>query len=201
MEVVTIFEFLAHCGDVDDFFLWFGKVRSTENTIEGDHGKSFASAACKPRQPPYLHPGSPLLVLLGVLVRWDGFSKKTMEKRSQRRVKWWLLRPCFCDLTPHCFVICDRRDRGVDSVLYAVLHASKHGRRGEMLHFSIPSINQSGSFGSILLALATPSTMVPTMPKAIFTFGYTLWMPLTVPLGFAPVCYLYKSQLYWSKKL
>ena len=61
MEVVTIFDFLPHCGDVDDiFFLWFGEVRSTENTIEGDHGKSFASAACKPRQPPYLHPGSPL---------------------------------------------------------------------------------------------------------------------------------------------
>ena len=50
------------------FFGWFGEVRSTENTIEGDHGKSFASAACKPRQPPYLHPGIPLLVLLGVLV-------------------------------------------------------------------------------------------------------------------------------------
>ena len=49
--------------------LWFGEVRSMENTIEGDHDKSFASAACKPRQPPYLHPGSPLLVLLGVLVR------------------------------------------------------------------------------------------------------------------------------------
>ena len=30
---------------------------------------------------------------------------------------------------PHCFVICDRRDRGVDSVLYTVLHASKHGRK------------------------------------------------------------------------
>ena len=59
MEVVIIFEFLAHCGDVD-VFLWFGEVRSTENTIEGDHGKSFASAACKPRRPPYLHPGSPL---------------------------------------------------------------------------------------------------------------------------------------------
>ena len=70
------------------------------------------------------------------------------------------------------------------------------GERGETLHFSIPSINQSGSFGSIFLALATPSTMVPMMPKAIFTFGYTLWMPLTVPLGFAPMCYLYKSQLY-----
>ena len=42
------------------FFWWFGEVRSTENTIEGDHGKSSASAACKPRQPPYLHLGSPL---------------------------------------------------------------------------------------------------------------------------------------------
>ena len=100
-----------------------------------------------------------------------------------------------CDLTPHCFVICDRRDRGVDSVLYTV-HASKHGRKRRDVAFSIPSINQSGSFGSILLSLATPSTMVHTRPKAIFTFGYTLWMPLTVPLGFAPVCYLYKSQLY-----
>ena len=106
-----------------------------------------------------------------------------------------------CDLTPHCFVICDRRGRGVDSVLYTVLllHASKHGRKMRDVAFFYSfnqSINQSGSFGSIFLALATPSTMVPTMPKAIFTFGYTLWMPLTVPLGFAPVCYVYKSQLY-----
>ena len=157
MEVVTIFDFLTHCGDVDDiFFGWFGEVRSTENTIEGDHGKSFASAACKPRQPPYLHPGSPLLVLLGVLVRWDGFSKKTMEKRSQRRVKWWLLRPCFCDLTPHCFVICDRRDRGVDSVLYTVLllHASKHGRKRRDVAFFYSfnqSINQGASVPSFWL--------------------------------------------------
>ena len=33
-----------------------------------------------------------------------------------------------CDLTPHCFAICDRRDRGVDSVLYTV-HVSKHRRK------------------------------------------------------------------------
>ena len=34
--------------------------------------KAFTSAASKPRQPPYLRPGSPLLVLLGVTneVRW-----------------------------------------------------------------------------------------------------------------------------------
>ena len=78
MEVVTIFDFLPHCGDVDDiFFWWFGKVRSTENTIEGDHGKSFASAACKPRQPPYLHPGSPL-------------NQRTSTTRSTSAVRWFL---------------------------------------------------------------------------------------------------------------
>ena len=99
-----------------------------------------------------------------------------------------------CDLTPHCFVICDRRGRGVDSVLY-IVHASKNGRKRRDVAFFY-SFNQSGSFGSIVLTLATPSTMVPTMPKAIFIFGHTLWMPLTVPLGFAPVCYLYKYQLY-----
>ena len=73
-----------------------------------------------------------------------------------------------CDLTPHCFVICDRRDRGVDSVLYTILHASKHGERGETLHFSIPSINQSGSFSSIFLALVALSTMVPIDAKSYF---------------------------------
>ena len=38
------------------------------------------------------------------------------------------------DLTPHCFVICDRRDRGVDSVLYTV-HASKHGTKRRYVAF------------------------------------------------------------------
>ena len=42
------------------------------------------------------------------------------------------------------------------------------GERGETLHFSIPSINQSGSFGSIFLALAAPSTMVPIHAKSYF---------------------------------
>ena len=42
------------------------------------------------------------------------------------------------------------------------------GERGETLHFSIPSINQSGSFGSIFLALAAPSTMVPIDAKSYF---------------------------------
>ena len=124
MEVVTIFYFLPHCvTSTISRMVWFGKVRSMENAIGGDHGKSFASAACKSRQPPYLHPGSPLNQKthkctsttstqkrrMSRLVRWDGFLKKTMEKRSQRRVKWWLLRPCYCDLMPHCFVICDKK--------------------------------------------------------------------------------------------
>ena len=46
-----------------------------------------------------------------------------------------------CDLTPHCFVICDRRDRGVDSMLYTV-HASKHGRKRRDIAFFY-SFNQS----------------------------------------------------------
>ena len=100
-----------------------------------------------------------------------------------------------CDLTPHCFVICDRRDRGVDSVLYTVLHASKHGRKRRDVAFFY-SFNQSiRELRFQLFGLATPSTMDPTVPKAIFTFGYTLWMPLTVPLGFAHVCYLCKISI------
>ena len=73
------------------------------------------------------------------------------------------------------------------------------GERGDTLYFSIPSINQSGSFGSIFLALATPSTMVLTMPKAIFTFGYTLWMPLIVPLVLL-LCALYTNLNYIDLK-
>ena len=46
-----------------------------------------------------------------------------------------------CDLMPHCFVICDRRDRGVDSMLYTV-HASKHGRKRRDVAFFY-SFNQS----------------------------------------------------------
>ena len=126
-------------------------------------------------------------------MRW--FLEKDDGEAESVKSEMMVASSMLCDLTPHCFVICDRRERGVDSMLYTV-HASKHGRKRRDVAFSIPSINQPGSFSSILLALATPCTMVPTMPKAIFTFGYTLWMPLTIPLGFSPVCYLYKSQLY-----
>ena len=127
-------------------------------------------------------------------VRW--FLEEDDGEAESAKSEMMVASSVLCDLTPHCFVICDRRDRGVDSMLYQYYMRPSMGERGEMLHFSIPSINQSGSFGSIFLALVTPSTMVPTMPTTIFTFGYTLWMPLTVPLAFAPVCYLYKSQLY-----
>ena len=53
-----------------------------------------------------------------------------------------------CDLTPHCFVICDRRDMGVDSVLYTV-HASKHGKEERRCIFLfLQSINQGASVPS-----------------------------------------------------
>ena len=52
-------------------------MRLTENTIEGDHGKSLASVACKPRQPPNLHPGSPL-------------NQRTSTTRSTSAVRWFL---------------------------------------------------------------------------------------------------------------
>ena len=94
----------------------------------------------------YQHHGSAYLPFVGREEQWQmrvlPFLKTVREKGIQRRVKWWLLRPCFCDLTPHCFVICDRRDRGVDSVLYTVLHASKHGRKRRDVAFFY-SFNQS----------------------------------------------------------
>ena len=100
-----------------------------------------------------------------------------------------------CDLMPHCFVICDRRDRGVDSMLY-ILHSSRHGRKRREVPFFY-SFNQSiRELRFHLFGFGNTVHNGSHDPKSYFTFGYTLWMPLTVPLGFAPVCYLYKSQLY-----
>ena len=128
--------------------LWFGEVRSTENTIEGDHGTSFASVAYKPRKPPYLHPGSPLnqrtrkctsTTLYTSAVRW--FLEEDDGEAKSAKSEMMVASSVLCDLTPPCFVICDRRDRGVDSMLYTV-HASKHGRgRREVAFFY--SFNQS----------------------------------------------------------
>ena len=58
--------------------------------------------------------------------------------KSEMMVAFFVL----CDSMPHCFVICDRRDRGVDSVLYTILHASKHGRKRRDVAFFY-SFNQS----------------------------------------------------------
>ena len=56
------------------------------------------------------------------------------------------------NLTPHCFVICDRRDKGLDSVLYTV-HASKHGRKRRDVAFFLflQSINQGALVPSFWL--------------------------------------------------
>ena len=105
------------------FFVWFGEVRSTKNTIEGDHSKSFASAACKPRQPP----------------RW--FLEEDDGEAESAKSEMMVASSMLCYLTPHCFVISDRRDSGVDSVLYTV-HASKHGRKRRDIAFFY-SFNQS----------------------------------------------------------
>src|SRR6266516_237573 len=71
-----------------------------------------------------------------------------------------------CDLTPHCFVICDRRDMGVDSILYTI-HASKHGRKRRDVAFFY-SFNQSIRELRFFLALAAPSIMVPIDAKSYF---------------------------------
>ena len=127
-------------------------------------------------------------------VRW--FLEEDDGEAESAKSEMMVASSVLCDLTPQCFVICDRRDRGVDSMLYTV-HASKHGRKRRDVAFFYSfnqSINQGASVPSFWLWQHRPQWF-PSMPKAIFTFGYTLWMPLTVPLGFAPVCYLYKSHL------
>ena len=83
------------------------EVRSTENTVEGDHGKSVASAACKLRQPPYLHPGSPLNQRTSTTRSTSVVISEAESAKSEMMVGSSVL----CDLMPHCFVICDRRDR------------------------------------------------------------------------------------------
>ena len=92
------------------------------------------------------------------------------------------------DLRPHCFVICDRRDRGVDSVLYTV-HVSKHGRKRRDVTFFYSFDQSIRELQIHLFGFGSTVHNGSSMPKVIFTFGYTLWMPLTIPLGFAPVCY------------
>ena len=75
-------------------------------------------------------------------MRW--FLKEDDGEAESAKSEMMVASSVLCDLTPHCFVICDRRDRGVDSVLYTVLllHASKHGRKRRDVAFFY-SFNQS----------------------------------------------------------
>ena len=85
------------------------------------------------------------------MVRW--FLEEDDGEAESAKSEMMVASSVLCDLTPHCFVICDRRDRGVDSVLYTVLHASKHGRKRRDVAFFpfLQSINQGASVPSFWL--------------------------------------------------
>ena len=72
-------------------------------------------------------------------VRW--FLEEDDGEAESAKSEMMVASSVLCDLMPHCFVICDRRDTGVDSVLYTV-HASKHGRKRRDVAFFY-SFNQS----------------------------------------------------------
>ena len=72
-------------------------------------------------------------------MRW--FLKEDNGETESAKSELMVASSVHCDLMPHCFVICDRRDRGVDFVLYTV-HASKHGRKRRDIAFFY-SFNQS----------------------------------------------------------
>ena len=59
-------------------------------------------------------------------MRW--FLEEDDGEAESTKSEMMVVSSVLCDLMPHCFVICDRRDRGVDSVLY-IVHASKHERK------------------------------------------------------------------------
>ena len=57
-----------------------------------------------------------------------------------------------CDLTLHCFVICDRRDRGVDSVLYTVTCVqAREKEERRCIFLFLQSTNQGASVPSFWL--------------------------------------------------
>ena len=72
-------------------------------------------------------------------VRW--FLEEDDGEAESAKSEMIVASSVLCDLTPHCFVICDRRDRAVDSVLYTVLHVSRHGRKRRDVAF-LYSFNQ-----------------------------------------------------------
>ena len=148
-------------------------MRSTENTIEGDHGKSFASAAFKLRQPPYLHPGSPLNQRTSTTgstsaVRW--FLEEDDGEAESAKSEMMVALSILCGLTPHCFVICDTRDRGVESMLY-IVHASKHRRKMREVAFFY-SFNQS--IRELRFHLFGFGSMIPPF-CIMFTYSYLCW--------------------------
>ena len=78
-------------------------------------------------------------------MRW--FLEEDDGEAESAKSEMMLASSVLCDLTPHCFVICDRRDWGVDSVLYTI-YASKHGRMRRDVSVFLQSINQSINQGA-----------------------------------------------------
>ena len=106
------------------------------------------------------------------MVRW--FLEEDDGEAESAKSEMMVASSVLYDLMPHCLVVCNRRDMGVDSVLYTV-PASKHRRKRRDVAFFY-SFNQSiwelwfhpFGFGR------TVHKWFPSMTKAIFTFGYTL---------------------------
>ena len=100
-------------------------------------------------------------------VRW--FLEEDDGEAESAKSEMMVALSVLCDLMPQCFVICDRRDRGVDSVLYTI-HASKHGRKRRDVAFFYSfnqSINQGASVSSFWLWQHHPK-MVPINEKSHF---------------------------------
>ena len=101
------------------------------------------------------------------MVRW--FLEENDGEAKLAKSEMMVASSVLCDLTPHCFVICDRRDMGVESVLY-IVHASKHGRKRRDVAFFYSfnqSINQGASVPSFWLWQHRPQ-MVPIDDKSYF---------------------------------
>ena len=69
------------------------------------------------------------------MVRW--FLEQDDREAESAKSEMMVASSVLCDLTPHRFVICDRRDKGVDSCTILYMRPST-GARGETLHSSIP---------------------------------------------------------------
>ena len=72
-------------------------------------------------------------------VRW--FLEEENGEAESAKSEMMVASSMLCDLTPHCFVICDRRDKEADSMLYTI-HATKHERKRRDVAF-FDSFNRS----------------------------------------------------------